>query len=139
MALYDSSNDVVQLTSSNFDRLVTQSDDVWIVEFYAPWCNFFEYEQLKNCTNPKSFLVFIGPHSKKLAPQYEKMATALKNVVKVGAVDCVEYKDFLSKFGVQGFPTIRIFSGNNSTLYNGEQTAKGIAEAGLAQVEATRK
>lgn len=38
VALYDSSDDVVQLTSANFDRLVTQSDSVWIIEFFAPWC-----------------------------------------------------------------------------------------------------
>ena len=39
VALYDSSDEVVQLTSANFDRLVTSSDNVWIIEFYAPWCN----------------------------------------------------------------------------------------------------
>lgn len=38
VGLYDSSDDVVQLTSANFDRLVTSSDNVWIVEFFAPWC-----------------------------------------------------------------------------------------------------
>lgn len=38
VALYDSSDDVVQLTSTSFDRLVSQSDNVWIIEFYAPWC-----------------------------------------------------------------------------------------------------
>lgn len=39
------------------------------------------------------------------------------------------------KFGVQGFPTIKIFSGKDSTAYNGERTAKAIAEAGLAQAK----
>ena len=38
LALYDSQDDVVVLTSSNFDKLVTQSDSVWIIEFFAPWC-----------------------------------------------------------------------------------------------------
>lgn len=38
LALYDSRSDVIDLTESNFDRLVTQSDEVWIVEFFAPWC-----------------------------------------------------------------------------------------------------
>ena len=36
-ALYDSSDDVVELTGSNFQRLVLQGDEVWLVEFYAPW------------------------------------------------------------------------------------------------------
>ena len=30
-------NDVVELTDSNFDELVLQSEDLWLVEFYAPW------------------------------------------------------------------------------------------------------
>ena len=36
-ALYDSNDDVVELTESNFQRLVLQGDEVWMVEFYAPW------------------------------------------------------------------------------------------------------
>jgi protein disulfide-isomerase A6 len=52
--------------------------------------------------------------------------------VKVGAVDCDQHKDIAGKFSVQGFPTIKIFTGKDSIPYNGERTAKGIAEAGLA-------
>ena len=37
-AFYSSSDDVIELDALNFDRLVTQSSDVWFVEFYAPWC-----------------------------------------------------------------------------------------------------
>ncbi len=37
-AFYSSSDDVVQLDPSNFDSLVVQSSDLWIIEFYAPWC-----------------------------------------------------------------------------------------------------
>jgi thiol-disulfide isomerase/thioredoxin len=55
-ALYESGDDVFALTSANFDRSVLQSDQVWIVEFYAPWCG----------------------HCKNLAPEYKKAATALK-------------------------------------------------------------
>ena len=35
---YSSSDDVIELDASNFDRLVTQSSDIWFVEFYASWC-----------------------------------------------------------------------------------------------------
>ena len=37
-AFYSSTDDVVELDASNFDRLVTQSSDLWFVEFYATWC-----------------------------------------------------------------------------------------------------
>ena len=30
--------DVVELTDSNFESLVLNSDDMWLVEFFAPWC-----------------------------------------------------------------------------------------------------
>lgn len=36
-ALYSSSDDVVELTEANFKTRVLQSNDLWFVEFYAPW------------------------------------------------------------------------------------------------------
>ena len=29
--------DVVQLTDGNFEQTVINSDDMWLVEFFAPW------------------------------------------------------------------------------------------------------
>ena len=36
-ALYDSNDDVVELTSTNFQKRVLNDDAIWIVEFFAPW------------------------------------------------------------------------------------------------------
>lgn len=55
-AMYPSSGDVIELTPSNFNKLVINSDEIWIVEFFAPWCG----------------------HCKSLVPEYTKAATALK-------------------------------------------------------------
>jgi len=66
-ALYPSSSDVVDLNPANFDRLVIQSDSVWIVEFYAPWCG----------------------HCQQFVSEYSKAATALK--VKCGVYQEVKY------------------------------------------------
>ena len=30
-------SDVVEITADNFDELVMKSNDLWLVEFYAPW------------------------------------------------------------------------------------------------------
>jgi protein disulfide-isomerase A6 len=30
-------NEVVELTDANFDKVVMQSKDLWLVEFFAPW------------------------------------------------------------------------------------------------------
>jgi thiol-disulfide isomerase/thioredoxin len=67
-ALYPSSSEVVDLNPANFDRLVTQSDAVWIVEFYAPWCG----------------------HCQQFVPEYSKAATALK--VKCGVLSRTEIR-----------------------------------------------
>ena len=36
-ALYSSGDDVVELTAGNFNSKVLDGDEVWMVEFYAPW------------------------------------------------------------------------------------------------------
>ncbi|XP_013177014.1 PREDICTED: protein disulfide-isomerase A6 [Papilio xuthus] len=108
-ALYDSSSDVIELTPSNFDRLVTKSDEIWIVEFYAPWCG----------------------HCKNLVPEYKKAARALKGVIKVGGVDADQHKDLAQRYGVTGFPTIKVFSGSKHTPYQGQRTAEGFVDAGI--------
>jgi len=110
-ALYPSSSDVIDLTESNFDKLVTKSDDLWVIEFYAPWCG--------HCQS------FVG--------EYAKAATALKGVVKVGGVNADEHKTLGGRFGIRGFPTVKIFGSdkNKPEDYNGERNAKGVVNAAL--------
>ena len=85
-ALYTRKDAVVELTPDNFDQRVKDSDGVWIVEFYAPWCG----------------------HCKNLAPEYKKAAKALSGIVGVGAVDCDVHKSICGQYGVRGFPTIKV-------------------------------
>lgn len=110
-ALYGAGTNVVELTDSNFDRLVVKSDEVWVVEFFAPWCG----------------------HCQQLVPEYKKLATALKGVAKVGALNADEHKSIGGQFGVKGFPTIKIFGGNKRKPddYNGERTALAMAKAAV--------
>lgn len=105
-ALYDRSSNVIELTPSNFESRVIDSDDVWIVEFFAPWCG----------------------HCKNLVPEYQKAAKALKGIVKVGAVNADEHQSLSSKYNVGGFPTIKIFGSNKKTPtdYQGPRTAQGL-------------
>ncbi|XP_039757287.1 protein disulfide-isomerase A6 homolog [Pararge aegeria] len=108
-ALYESSSDVVELTPSNFERLVTKSDEIWIVEFFAPWCG----------------------HCKNLVPEYQKAARALKGIAKVGAINADQHKEFTKKYGVTGFPTIKMFVGNKQNPYQGQRTAEAFVDAAL--------
>lgn len=115
MAMYPSSGDVFELNSANFERLVLQSDNIWIVEFYAPWCG----------------------HCQTLAPEYKKAAAQLKGVVKMGAVNVDEEKSLGGQYGIKGFPTIKIFSTNKKspTEFSGARTAKGLIDAALAEIK----
>ncbi|XP_071440699.1 protein disulfide-isomerase A6 homolog [Hetaerina americana] len=110
-ALFPTSSNVVDLTPSNFDRLVIDGDEVWVVEFFAPWCG----------------------HCQKLVPDYTKAADALKGVVKVGAVNADEHKSLAGKYGIRGFPTIKIFGADKRKPedFQGARNANGIVEAAL--------
>jgi len=111
LAMY-AGTDVVELTPSNFQKEVIRGDAVWIVEFYAPWCG----------------------HCVRLGPEYKKAASALKGVVKVGAVNADEHQSLGGQYGVKGFPTIKIFGKNKNKPedYQGARDAKGLIDGGLA-------
>ncbi|CAF1583844.1 unnamed protein product [Adineta steineri] len=111
---YSSSDDVIDLNPSNFDSLVTQSSDIWFVEFYASWCG----------------------HCKNLAPEWKRVATALKGIVKIGAVDADTHKSLGQQYGISGFPSIKIFGNNkrSPTDYQGGRTADAIVEQALNQL-----
>ncbi|VDO39207.1 unnamed protein product [Haemonchus placei] len=116
-ALYSAKDDVVELTAANFRSKVINSDEVWVVEFFAPWCG----------------------HCKNLVPEYKKAATALKGIAKVGAVDMTVHESLGSTYRVQGFPTIKIFAANKDKPidYNGARTAQGISSTVLAEIKNT--
>uniref|UniRef100_A0A0E0EUB6 protein disulfide-isomerase n=1 Tax=Oryza meridionalis TaxID=40149 RepID=A0A0E0EUB6_9ORYZ len=106
----------IELNSQNFDKLVTKSKDLWIVEFFAPWCG----------------------HCKKLAPEWKKAAKNLKGQVKLGHVDCDAEKSLMSKYKVEGFPTILVFGADKESPfpYQGARVASAIESFALEQLEA---
>ncbi|MCL4121977.1 UNVERIFIED_CONTAM: hypothetical protein GTU68_058655 [Idotea baltica] len=109
-----SGNDVVELTDSNFDKTVLQSDDLWLVEFFAPWCG----------------------HCKNLAPHWEKAATELKGKVKLGALDATAHTIKAGQYDVRGYPTIKVFHKGEVEEYNGGRTASDIVQWALEKSSA---
>ncbi|PAV77896.1 hypothetical protein WR25_13991 [Diploscapter pachys] len=114
-ALYSKKDDVVELTEQNFKNLVINSDDIWIVEFFAPWCG----------------------HCKNLVPEYKKAATALKGIAKVGSVDMTAHQSVGQPYNVKGFPTIKIFGADKQKPadYNGARTAQAMTDQVLAEAK----
>jgi len=71
-----------------------------------------------------------------LAPEWKRVASALKGIVKVGAVDADAHKSLGQQYGISGFPTIKIFGNNkrSPTDYQGGRTADAIVEQALNQL-----
>ena len=71
-------------------------------------------------------------------PEWKRAATALKGIVKLGAVDADTHKSLGQQFGVSGFPTIKVFGANkrSPTNYQGGRTADAIVEQALTQLKA---
>jgi protein disulfide-isomerase A6 len=111
--LYTPKDHVVELTVSNFQEQVVKSNDLWVVEFYAPWCG----------------------HCKSLAPEWVKAANALAGVVRVGAVNMDEHQSVGQPYDIKGFPTIKVFGADKKkpASYEGQRQAKDIVDYALKE------
>lgn len=91
--------DVAVLTNDNFADFVANNPLV-MVKFYAPWCG----------------------HCKSMAPAYSKVAARMKkeeNGVAIAKVDSTIHKDLGTKYGVKGFPTLKLFMNGEPVDYTG--------------------
>ncbi|KAI1639481.1 protein disulfide isomerase [Biscogniauxia mediterranea] len=108
----DAASDVTQLTKDTFNDFVT-SNDLVLAEFFAPWCG----------------------HCKALAPEYEEAATTLKEKdIKLAKIDCTEEMDLCQEYGVEGYPTLKVFRGkDNVAPYSGARKAGAITSYMIKQ------
>jgi thioredoxin 1 len=81
------SDAVLELSDSNFESEVIQSDKPVLVDFWAEWC--------MPC--------------RMLAPTIDKLASQYQGKVKVGKLDTDSNRDVSMKFGISAIPTIILF------------------------------
>jgi protein disulfide-isomerase A6 len=110
--------DVIILTDDNFDENVMKSNDMWLVEFYAPWCG----------------------HCKNLEPHWNQAAAELRGKVKVAKVDATVHSRLASRYGVRGYPTIKVFppgpkSDSKVQDYDGPRESGGIVTIALEKLD----
>jgi len=102
---------VLQVTPANFEREVLRIEKPTMVAFTAPWCGY----------------------CKQLAPEYTRVASELDGVIKITYVDCDDAasEPLCRQYGVQGFPTIKLFPATKKRLprdYLGERKARAMIE-----------
>lgn len=77
------------VTKDDFQDLVVKSDDVVLVDFWAPWC---------------------GP-CQMLLPTVEALSEKLESGAKIVKVNVDEEPEIASEYGVMSIPALKVFKG----------------------------
>ncbi|KAI0563820.1 Disulfide-isomerase PDIA-3 Endoplasmic reticulum lumen [Gracilaria domingensis] len=99
-----SADDVLKLTKDNFDKVIAKEPLVFI-KFFAPWCG----------------------HCQSMKEDFEKAAAEVQGKAVLADVDATVEEELASKYNIDGFPTLKLFSnGEELTDYNGARDKESI-------------
>ena len=79
----------IQITGENFDELVMESDQIVVLDFWAPWC---------------APCMMLGPHVEKIAAEYE-------GKVVLGKINTDEQKSLADKYKASSIPLVVVIKG----------------------------
>lgn len=99
---------VIEITSENFEKEVSQSEKTVLLDFWATWC---------------------GP-CRMLSPIVDEIAEEVSESVKVGKVNIDEEQDLAVRFGIMSIPTLVVIkNGKEQKRMIGVQPKATIKEA----------
>ena len=81
--------DVIDLDDDNFDEIVFGSNEVWLIEFVAPWCY----------------------HCKLMKPSFDLASKNLNGKVRFASINADKNRGLARRFNVKALPTIKYFEG----------------------------
>ncbi|PNY26060.1 Uncharacterized protein TCAP_04004 [Tolypocladium capitatum] len=87
----------VSLTAETFQKLVTMSQDPWLIKFYAPWCH----------------------HCQAMAPTWEQLSKNMQGKLNIGEVNCDKERRLCKDVNVRAYPAIIFFKGAERAEYRG--------------------
>jgi len=97
-------SDAVELNAASYTKFVTENK-LAVVLFYAPWCG----------------------HCKAFMPEYERIATALKEKgIPVARIDGDAESEISESVGLEGFPTVMVYVDGKHVKYDGPRSKDGV-------------
>ena len=99
-------DNVLVLTTENFEEALLKYPKM-MIKFYAPWCG----------------------HCKKMAPDYKSAAQLLlaeQSDIRLAKVDGTVERSLVSRFGIEGYPTLKLFQPNQIVDYDGPRVAASL-------------
>jgi thioredoxin 1 len=103
------SANVTTFTTDNWEQEVVNSNQLVVVDFWAPWC---------------------GP-CRALSPTIDKLAARYAGKVKVGKLNVDEAPEVAVQFGVNSIPRVLFFKGSNKPVreFTGVASEQTLANA----------
>ncbi|KRY34581.1 DnaJ -like protein subfamily C member 10, partial [Trichinella spiralis] len=95
---------ITKLTPDNFDNMLLNSDEPWLISFFSPRCSYCHYFQ----------------------PIFQAVAAELVYRVNAGTVDCALYREFCHSLRIFGVPAVRLLYSGGPKSDEAVQSEFGI-------------